>query len=286
MEKIADKIKQLIWSSNDKPMPPWLNRFYQDIISRTFASQQIFYESLTKRLETRNDFAAKYLGGRGIELGAQQVPTKVSKKCQVEYVDVISNEQLVSRFGLPGKDLVPLSHVIDGNDLSVYRDSELNFVIANHVLEHFDDPVSGVCEWIRILKNGGRLFITLPNHRANSYDLGRVPARFDHLKLDFMDAAGRPARNFEHYVDFAKSLYQWTDMDALNRQAQKWVDADDRHHYHVYDKQTVKDVMTLAGKYSGASLRYVDGLLLEDRFEFLIILEKTEISTLVGWPAG
>jgi SAM-dependent methyltransferase len=279
-------IRLLIWPASDESMPAGVARFLKDVLTRSKYSQSIFHRSLKHRLRIRNRYAEKYLNGRGIEIGAQQVPTGVSSSCRVEYVDVISNEQLVSRYKLPGDDLVPLTHIIDGHDLSVYADGELDFLIANHVLEHFDDPVGGVVEWLRILKDGGRLFVTLPNFRGNSYDFKRVPARADHLEVDFRDPDGRPERNMQHYEEFAQTLNQWQDGDPrIRKQALEWTNAGDRHHYHVYDEQTVRDVFSLAARASSIGLRFVDGLLSRDGFEFLVVLEKQKSGGLRGWPS-
>ena len=243
-------IRQLIWPASDESMAPWVSAFLGSVMARGKLGQIAFYRSLQHRLRIRNRFATA-LSGRGIELGAQQVPTELPAQCTVEYVDVISNEQLVSRYSLPADDLVPLTHVIDGNDLGVYSADELDFVIANHVLEHFDDPVGGVLEWMRIIRPGGRLFITLPNFRSNSFDFRREPARADHLALDHHDPEGRPARNFQHYEDFARTLYQWPEGDPrIKNKVDEWVADDMRHHYHVYDEKTVKAVFDLAAKES------------------------------------
>lgn len=278
-----NKLKQIIWPSESK-MPPWVERFLEDLGSRSEESKRRFCESMENRLNLRDRFAEKYLSGFGIELGAQQVPTKTSRQAKVEYVDVISNEDLVSRYRLPEAQLVKLAHVIDGNNLSIYEDEELDFVIANHVLEHFDDPVGGLKEWMRILKNGGRLFITLPNHRANCYDMGRTPVTEQHLELDYLDFEGRSERNFQHYADFAKSLYGWTDINAIESQARTWIEAGDRHHYHVYDKSSVRSVFSLVTTHSGIGLKWIDGILDHDRFEFLVIVEKADGATLFNWP--
>ncbi len=278
-------IRQAFWPASDESMPAWVSRFIQDVLARSKLSQIILHRSIKNRLRTRNWYARKYLKGRGIEIGAQQVPTEVSNHCKVEYVDVISNEQLVTRYGLPGPDLVPLTHVIDGNDLGVYKDGELDFLIANHVLEHFDDPVGGTIEWLRVLRDGGRLFITLPNFRSNCYDFRRFPARRDHLAVDYRDPLGRAERNLKHYEDFAQTLYEWEEEDPrVREQALEWTRADDRHHYHVYDEQTVKDVLSLVGDVSSIGLKFVNGLLSKDGFEFLVIVEKGQSGGLRGWP--
>lgn len=277
-------IRAFVWPGSYDTMPPWVRRFLDDALTRPLLSRITLYLSLKNRLSIRNRFAQKLLSGRGIELGAQQVPTKTGGNCKVEYVDVLPNDMLVERYGLPANELVSLAHVIDGNDLSVYADGELDFVIANHVLEHFDDPVGGMREWLRIIRYGGKLFITLPNFRCNCFDAERIPARHDHLKLDYTDSVGRPARNFQHYVDIGRALFRMSDPVALNRQAQEWTDADVRQHYHVYDEQTARDVVLLAAEAASVGLRYVDGLLSKDGFEFLLILEKEPSGGLLAWP--
>ena len=279
-------IRDYVWPAPDDGMLLWVRRFLDQAEARSWLSKATLCSALKNRLEIRDWFARKHLRGRGIELGAQQVPTNVGQGCRVEYVDVVSNETLVALYGLPVDELVPLAHVIDGNDLSVYADGALDFVIANHVLEHFDDPVGGLREWMRIVKDGGYLFITLPNFRGNCYDFERPPVRRDHLDLDHRDAEGRPARNFQHYVDICRTLYQITDPVELDRQAQEWVDADLRQHYHVYDVQSVRDVVSLAAEASLSGLRYVDGLLSPDGFEFLMVLEKRSSGGLLGWPSS
>lgn len=277
-------LRELVWQGDENSMPPWVERYADQVLSRSFWQRLTLHLSLKKRLKIRDRFASKYLSGRGIELGAQQVPTKVGANCSVEYVDVIPNEVLVSRYSLPPEQLVPLAHVIDGNDLSVYADDELDFVIANHVLEHFDDPVSGLCEWLRILKIGGRIFLTLPNFRCNCYDFERVPARREHLELDYRDPKGRPARNFEHYVEIATTLYQSADADAMRQLAQHWTDTDNRQHYHVYDQTTVKDVLDLASDAAGLGLKFVNGSLSRNGFEFLLVIEKTLHHGVTNYP--
>jgi SAM-dependent methyltransferase len=282
-----NSIRRTFWPASDETMPAWVRRYIQDVTVRSKLNQFVLHRSIRNRLRARNWYARRYLSGRGIEIGAQQVPTDVSKDCTVEYVDVLSNELLVKRYGLPSTELVPLTHVIDGNDLSVYGTGELDFLIANHVLEHFDDPVGGGIEWIRILKEGGRLFVTLPNYRGNCYDFKRLPATSDHLTLDYHDIIGRTERNLKHYEDFARTLFEWEEGDPrATKQAVEWSSAGDRHHYHVYDEQTVKDVFSLVAKFSSHGLFYVDGLLSRNGFEFLVVLEKRTGNELQGWPVA
>jgi len=66
----------------------------------------------------------------------------------------------------------------DGTDLTWFRDYSLDFVYSSHVLEDFVDTEAVIIEWIRVLRNGGRLILFLPDeqiYRAYSKKLGKQP---------------------------------------------------------------------------------------------------------------
>ncbi|WP_189350229.1 methyltransferase domain-containing protein [Mesorhizobium sp. M1E.F.Ca.ET.045.02.1.1] len=266
--------QQTLWQTNEST-PPWHVAF-QDHVRKSLSRRQriTLNLSLLCRLEIR-DFFARRLAGSGIEIGAQYVPTEVAPGVDVEYVDVLSNDELVSRYKLPADGLVPLAHVVDGHHLTAYVDDAKDFLIANHVLEHFDDPVGGVIEWLRVIRAGGLLFLTLPNYRSNAFDYKRTPERAPHFALDYVDPDNRPQRNRTHYEDMAMSLRdQDRQSAAVQSMVDEWISRGDRHHYHVYDEAALKDVLSEAGKASGNDLQLVDAFMPRDGFEILAIVRK------------
>jgi tetratricopeptide (TPR) repeat protein len=50
-----------------------------------------------------------------------------------------------------------------GDDLPMFKDGELDYVISRHNLEHYQDPIKALEEWKRILKPGGILGVVLPD---------------------------------------------------------------------------------------------------------------------------
>jgi tetratricopeptide (TPR) repeat protein len=50
-----------------------------------------------------------------------------------------------------------------GDDLPMFKDGELDYVISRHNLEHYQDPIKALEEWKRILKPGGILGAVLPD---------------------------------------------------------------------------------------------------------------------------
>jgi SAM-dependent methyltransferase len=269
-----------------KTLAPWEAAFKEELESRNKTDRLLTALSIRNRLPIRNEIARRSLSGSGVEIGAQHVPTKVApKKTSMEYVDRLTADDLATQFGLPRESLVDVTHLIDGGSLAVYPDGSKDFLIANHVLEHFDDPVAALIEWLRILAPGGRLFITLPNFRNNMFDFRRRPPTKAHFQRDFRDAVYRQANNRLHYADIVQSLYQFEETDPLIlATADLWERNQERHHYHVYDEQAIRDVLTLVSTGSNVSLKIINSFILTQGFEFLLVIEKGSGSASLEWP--
>lgn len=65
---------------------------------------------------------------------------------------------------------------IDGNALNMsdYSDNDFDFVHSSHCLEHLDDPFQGLQNWLRIIKPGGHLIVTVPDE--DMYEQGIFPS--------------------------------------------------------------------------------------------------------------
>jgi SAM-dependent methyltransferase len=53
-------------------------------------------------------------------------------------------------------------------------DSQFDFVLSSHCLEHLRDPFVGIENWFRILKPGGHLVVTIPEE--DLYEQGEWPS--------------------------------------------------------------------------------------------------------------
>ena len=50
-----------------------------------------------------------------------------------------------------------------GDDLHMFKDGEVDNIIAKHVLEHFEDPLKTLIEWHRVLRPGGKIGVVVPD---------------------------------------------------------------------------------------------------------------------------
>src|SRR6476469_2809969 len=106
-----------------------------------------------------------YCRGSGIEVGALHHPLPVPH-AKVTYVDRLPVETLRSHYPeLAHEPLAPISVLATAEDLSPIRTDSQDFVIANHLLEHCQNPIRALAEFDRVLKPGGILYLALPDKR-------------------------------------------------------------------------------------------------------------------------
>jgi len=100
----------------------------------------------TKRLTEEQKEIGKYAEkGFGIELGCGK------KKSHSNAIGIDLHHDSVAEIKA------------DCRDLWMFEDSELDFVINSHTLEHLPDTISVLKEWVRVLKVGGILAIAVPD---------------------------------------------------------------------------------------------------------------------------
>jgi glycosyltransferase involved in cell wall biosynthesis len=161
-------------------------------------------ESLAGNLvppKTRFDLA-KQLHGSGVEIGALDGALHVEGASRVFYVDIDSPELLKKRHGSQGS--VKLDVLSDCEHLAI-RDSSLDFLIANHVLEHLVNPIGTLLDWLRCLKPGGRLLMAVPDKRY-SFDKPRDSTSIGHLVQDFRRSPSSTDLQGSHAEEWAERI--------------------------------------------------------------------------------
>lgn len=193
------KVSELIYSifTGRKYFPP---------ITPYFIMEDEF--SGVEQICNRASVAAFYLQGEGLEIGALHKPVKVDEsKASVRYVDYKSLEENRKRYPeLADEVIVDTDIIDDGFVLSEVRDNSVDFIIANHALEHSPDPLGTLTVWYNRIKPGGIIYVTVPIAEL-CYDKGRAITTIDHMyndQLDFQSINKRRIlkRTEEHILDF------------------------------------------------------------------------------------
>lgn len=206
---------------------------------------------LRRKRGLREYLAEKYLSGSGIEVGALNRPLKVPKNTQVKYVDKFCKEDLtgnylndedvdVNNFAFP--DIID-----DGETLGMISDFSQDFVIANHLLEHLQDPIRGLINFFRVLKTGGILFLSIPDKRY-TFDKWRPVTTIEHLRNDYYK--GPEASREGHLREWVELKEGKTGGDAQER-LQEWRNNKFGIHYHVWTGKEILETLKAVGEEFG-----------------------------------
>src|SRR5215218_5051715 len=92
-------------------------------------------------IRRREGIAKGYILGSGLEIGGLNAPLRVPGAARVRYVDRAPVPELRKQYPeLDGQPLVETDVIDDGERLGTIPDASEDFVIANHFLEHCQDP--------------------------------------------------------------------------------------------------------------------------------------------------
>jgi SAM-dependent methyltransferase len=189
----------------------------------------------------RNLFASLFIRGNGIEIGPSYLPVKLPKKVKVRYVDEASNEELIKRY--PELAKLPLApiHVIDNAEkLSKFNNQSLDFIIANHFIEHCQDPIGTVINMTKKLRSGGILYFAIPDKRY-TFDVKRPVTPYMHL----LDEHFRPTAEmkFKHFLEASEFLDHQTGKNIEPR-AKQLMEIGYSIHYHVWAQPDLLEFFT------------------------------------------
>ncbi len=218
---------------------------------------------------------ASWLQGRGIEIGALHRPLEVTPGASVTYVDRLPVAELREHYPeLADLPLTPVAVIGNAEDLSAFDDQTLDFVIANHLLEHLEYPIRGLLEFQRVLRPGGLVYLALPDKRV-TFDKKRALTTIDHLLDEHRDQAAAQNRR-DHFLDWAVNV----DGKASGKEADDHVRylmaRDYSIHFHVWRPETFLEFLFAARAQAGVELDLLQFAAPETEAddEFILLLAK------------
>jgi len=121
----------------------------------------------------RNFISKRFIAGEGIEIGALHSPLALFNDAKVRYIDRLGTEELKMHYPeLQEARLVEPDIIDNGEMLFKINNDTLDFIVANHMLEHCENPLGAVRSHIDKLKIGGVCFYSVPDKRY-SFDIQR-----------------------------------------------------------------------------------------------------------------
>jgi SAM-dependent methyltransferase len=226
----------------------WLLSYNAEIaIKRTLATP--FLRHLLRRPSyslSRAKIAARYLRGNGIEVGALNQPLPLPEGARVSFVDSRPIERLHTLHG--DLDFVQAPDTItDFETLRGIADEACDFVIANHVLEHLENPLQALVSTSRVLRKAGVAFIALPD-KNRTFDRRRKVTPLAHVLRDLNE--GPSWSRHEHYLDWAENV-EGLRGPAASLRAQQLEAERAEIHFHVWDAAAMREMFACAEGVAG-----------------------------------
>lgn len=217
---------------------------------------------------TRIQIAAIYLRGDGLEIGALHQPLPIPPSARVKYVDRMSAEDLRKQYDeISYVPFVETDIIDNGEELRTIADESQDFVIANHFIEHCQNPVQTLKNIIRVLKRGGVLYLAVPDKRF-TFDAPRPSTTLDHVMRDFSEGPAWSRR--QHFEDWSRYVDHVSD-DQIGPHVEQLLQKDYSIHFHVWEAADLLELVRATQGMLGFELE----LFLRNGFETIVILRKT-----------
>ena len=221
------------------------------------------------RGHVRKDIAFKYLKGEGIEVGALHIPLKVPETVKVHYVDRMSVSDLRQQYPELQEVVLVEADILDnGETLSSIADNSWDFLIANHMIEHCQNPIGTLENFLRVIKPGGVVYIAVPDKRYTC-DIERPLTSLDHLIRDYKE--GPEWSKIGHYDEYVRLVDKVPEEQVAGRM-EHLLDIDYSIHFHVWTAETFPELLAYCQE--KLSHRFKIEHLQENFEELIVILRK------------
>jgi SAM-dependent methyltransferase len=155
--------------------------------------------------DARRELAARFLFGEGLEIGPLHLPMAMPPHAKARYVDRMLVDDLRREYPeLADWNLTPVDVVDDGEKLTTVAAESQDFIVANHFLEHCENPIRTIETHLGKLRPGGVLFYAVPDKRF-TFDFRRSVTPLEHMVADYEEGPERSRA--EHYEQWAREVF-------------------------------------------------------------------------------
>ncbi|MGE4157479.1 MAG: methyltransferase domain-containing protein [Planctomycetota bacterium] len=234
----------------------------------------------------RDIMISTYLDGpmRGLEIGAREHPQPLPSSIKVRYVDLMSLQELEAAHPDMKGRLARVDIVAPGETLAGVPDASEDFVIAHHVMEHFQDALAGLGNMLRVLVNGGLLVMSVPDKRF-TFDCRRQNTPLDHFAKDTKDGGASAKR--AHLVEmYAHSPLHdtWTRAEVEAQIESNMQDERFSTHYHVWTADSFASFLEFARRH--VKVPFEIELIWQRGIETLVVLRRHDDEAVVAANMG
>jgi len=235
--------------------------------SRGLEGKQQGFAKINRELIANN-----YLTGIGIEIGALNHPLYVPSTAQVKYVDRMSVTDLRIHYPeLSAVNLVEIDIIDNGESLTTIAEASQDFVIANHFIEHCQNPIASLRSMMRVLKVGGVLYLAIPDKRY-TFDRDRTVTPVEHILKDYEEGPEWSRR--QHFEEWTRIVNKVQDNVEAEAHITHLMAIDYSIHYHVWTQAEFLELLLVVKK--TLDFNFELELFCKNGDEMIVILRKSE----------
>lgn len=231
---------------------------------------------LSPSMRERRRAARRYLRGEGIEIGALHIRQVVPRGARLRFVDRFDQHEARRVYPeLRTNQLVEVDIVDDGETLATIETGSLDFIIANHMIEHCENPLQTLENWRDKLRLDGVIFMAIPD-MAHTFDRKREPTSPEHLLRDWQEGSDWSLR--EHYEEFGRHVNQLSGA-ALDDYVEAALQKRENIHFHAWRAKHFLSAVLCFERELCARRHLGDAFNIElcqgNGAEFLVVLRKS-----------
>jgi predicted SAM-dependent methyltransferase len=229
-------------------------------------------QQLLNQLSERRSLASHaFLKGTGIEIGALHMPLPLPADTTVRYVDYLSVENLRKQYPeLRDLPLVDVAIVDNGEQLTKVKNGSVDFIVANHFLEHCQDPIGTLITFCKKLRSEGVVYMCIPN-KEYTFDMDRPVTTYDHLLQEHKKYPSK-----ELYLEHCREIAQHTEKletkAEIDQCVRCLVQTKYSIHYHVWTQAALSEFFYRVA--ADFSLNITVEAMIKNQHEIICILRK------------
>jgi SAM-dependent methyltransferase len=184
-----------------------------------------------------------------VEFGALHFPLALPPGVTIRYADF----KAVSELEQTNPDVTDIKApdiITDFESMVGIDDASQDFVIANHVLEHVEDPLRALKSVARVLRGGGIAYLAVPDKRF-TFDKERGITPLEHVIKDHLD--GPDWSLAAHYDEWCRCV-DGLSGDSHAQKVGLMLEQRSNIHFHVWDYPAMLDLFSYVARHPGFGL--------------------------------
>lgn len=166
--------------------------------------------------------------------------------------------------------LVPVHIIDDGERLTTFERESQDFIIADHFIEHTENPIGTIKRLLEVLRPQGVLFMAVPDMRF-TFDKERPLTSLDHLIRDYTE--GPEWSRESHFREFVQ-LAGLETGDAVEPEVQRLMRLNYSIHFHVWTDSTLRQFLSALQEQFALPF-VIEALVRNNKAETILVLRRS-----------